>query len=68
MRFNVTYRVSQSSRETTDANGTYMLLITRLRSHICNLTGGSVEYKVRLSSQTISLASDRSEDRFVQAQ
>ncbi|KAH7401084.1 hypothetical protein DE146DRAFT_612194 [Phaeosphaeria sp. MPI-PUGE-AT-0046c] len=68
MRFNVTYRTSQSSRQTSDLNGTYTLLITHLKSHICNITGGSVEYEVRLSSQTISLASNRSEDRFLQAQ
>lgn len=68
MRFNVTYRTSQSQRQTSDVNGTYTLLITHLKSHICNITGGSVAYKVLLSSQTISLASARSEDRFLQPQ
>lgn len=62
MRFNVTYRLSRSYRDGSS------VMVTDLRSHICNLTGSTAVYKVRLSSQTISLASNRSEDQFVKDQ
>jgi hypothetical protein len=39
-----------------------------MRSHICNLTGSTVEYQVHLDPQTISLESNRSSDRFLQDQ
>ena len=75
--FNVTYRISAKSGDQAAVNGTGNLgangtltnnLTSRMKSHICNVTGGSVEYKVRLSSQTIALASNRSEDRFLEDQ
>ncbi|KAH5348573.1 hypothetical protein HBI49_198500 [Parastagonospora nodorum] len=58
IRFNVTYRDSRSYRDGSS------VMVMKFKSHICNLTGSTAEYKVRLSSQTISLASNRSEDLF----
>ncbi|KAH5693439.1 hypothetical protein HBI44_148450 [Parastagonospora nodorum] len=50
IRFNVTYRVSRSYRDGSS------VMVMKFKSHICNLTGSTAEYKVRLSSQTIFLA------------
>lgn len=68
MKFNVTYRTSHSYGDVIDNGKKVQGMITNLKSHICNITGGLVEYKVRLSQQTISLASSRSEDRFLERQ
>jgi hypothetical protein len=68
IRFNVTYRTGYTYGEIKNRTETIPTMITNLKSHICNITGGSVSYKVHLSSQTISLASNRSEDQFLKAQ
>lgn len=69
MQFNVTYRTSHSYDDIKDDKGKMVQgMITNLKSHICNITGGIVEYKVRLSGQTVTLASNRSEDRFLERQ
>ena len=39
--------------------------VVRLKHHSCNLTGGIVEYKVRIGSQAMTLSEDRSDDRFL---
>jgi hypothetical protein len=68
IRFNVTYRTGYSYGETQTSKESIHTMITNLKSHICNITGGSVSYKALLSSQTISLASPRSQDHFLQPQ
>jgi hypothetical protein len=68
MQFNVTCRTSHNYGDVIDNGKKVQGMITNLKSHICNLTGGLVEYKVRLSQQTVSLASNRSEDRFLETQ
>jgi hypothetical protein len=65
MRFNATYQISRTTGQASNANGTYVTQTTKFKSHVCNVTGGIVEYSVRLSSQTISLATNRSEHRFL---
>jgi hypothetical protein len=65
MRFNTTYRISNVVGQNPYTNGSLPLQTSRFRSHVCNVTGGLVEYKVRLSSQTVSLAGNRSEDLFL---
>jgi hypothetical protein len=62
MRFNATYQISRTGGPN---NGSQPTDITRFKSHVCNVTGATVEYSVRLSSQTISLATNHSEDRFL---
>ncbi|KAF2828753.1 hypothetical protein CC86DRAFT_288434 [Ophiobolus disseminans] len=66
--FNVTFRIGQKGGSRKIGNTTVNTISTQLKSHICNVTGGIVEYKVQLSSQTVKLASNRSEDRFLQDQ
>jgi hypothetical protein len=68
MQFNVTYRTAHSYGDVNDEGKMVQGIITNLRSHICNITGGLTEYKVRLSQQTVTLASNRSEDRFLERQ
>ena len=40
--------------------------VVRFKHHSCNLTGGVVEYKVRIGSQVVTLSEDRSDDRFLE--
>lgn len=41
-------------------------IVSRFRTHICNVTGATVEYKAQLSSQSISLSPNGSDDRVLE--
>lgn len=64
----MTFNVTKSINSTVGGGKSDMDFTYRMQSHLCNVTGGLVEYKVRLASQTISLAANRSEDRFLEDQ
>jgi hypothetical protein len=60
IRLNATYNIALRDDEKDFASS---IMRMRLRSHICDVTGGTVEYKIDIASGTISLHSGRSEDR-----
>ncbi|KAF2130903.1 hypothetical protein P153DRAFT_287946 [Dothidotthia symphoricarpi CBS 119687] len=63
MQLNVTQIVPNLPDDVAPENAT----LARLRTHICNVTGGIVEYKVQLlSSDSVSLLGGRSDDRFLE--
>lgn len=62
IQFNATYRIPLLPEDTTNSD----LIPARLRSHICNVTGGTVRYSVQLSSQSATLSTNRSDDQFLE--
>ena len=58
LQLNATFFVAQQYSD-DDTKVSY-----HLKSHICNLTGGVVEYTVHLAGTVVSLT-DRSEDKFL---
>lgn len=62
IRLNATYNIPLRG----DENSSLERLPTRLRSHICNVTGGIVEYNLQIYPQSVTLSSKRSDDQFLE--
>jgi hypothetical protein len=61
IRLNATYRIASDDDDGKPEVGTTLRM--RFRSHICDTTGGVVQYKAQLAAQAITLISNNSNDQ-----
>ena len=67
IRLNATYMIPSLPEDSEIPLGDNYTIPIRVRSHVCDLSGGIVNYTVELSSQTIRLSSNSSEDKFLES-